>query len=78
MSLPEVLLWKQLRRGALEALRFRRQHPVGPYILDFYCDEARRDAWLRTQGIRVLRFAAVDLLKHLNEVVLTISASSRP
>ena len=41
MSLPEVLLWKQLKNGALEGLRFRRQHPAGPYILDFYCDEVR-------------------------------------
>ena len=41
MSLPEVLLWKQLRRRGLEGLRFRRQHPVGPYILDFYCEDAR-------------------------------------
>jgi very-short-patch-repair endonuclease len=41
MSLPEVLLWRQLRRQGLEGLRFRRQHPIGPYILDFYCEEAR-------------------------------------
>ena len=41
MDLPEVLLWKQLRRRQLEGLHFRRQHPIGPYILDFYCDEAR-------------------------------------
>jgi very-short-patch-repair endonuclease len=41
MSLPEVLLWRALRGGALERLRFRRQHPLGPYVLDFYCAEAR-------------------------------------
>ncbi len=41
MSLPEVLLWGGLRRLALEDLRFRRQHPLGPYILDFYCAEAK-------------------------------------
>jgi very-short-patch-repair endonuclease len=41
MSLPEVLLWDCLRAGRLEGLRFRRQHPVGPYVLDFYCAEAR-------------------------------------
>jgi very-short-patch-repair endonuclease len=28
------------RRGA-EGFRFRRQHPIGPYVLDFYCDSAR-------------------------------------
>ena len=40
MSLPEVLLWQQLRGRRLEGLRFRRQHPVGPFILDFFCAEA--------------------------------------
>jgi very-short-patch-repair endonuclease len=41
MSLPEVILWQALRKGKLARLRFRRQHPVGPYILDFYCASAR-------------------------------------
>jgi len=39
--LPEVLLWQALRRRGLVGLRFRKQHPIGPYILDFYCDELR-------------------------------------
>ncbi|MFO1184351.1 MAG: DUF559 domain-containing protein [Bauldia sp.] len=34
MSLPEVVLSEQLRGGRLEGLRFRRRHPLGPYILD--------------------------------------------
>ena len=34
LSLPEKLLWVRLR-GA--SARFRRQHPLGPYVLDFYC-----------------------------------------
>jgi very-short-patch-repair endonuclease len=37
MSLPEVILWQHLRGLNLAGLRFRRQHPIGPYILDFYC-----------------------------------------
>jgi len=41
MTLPEVILWQELRRGSLKQLRFRRQHPVGPYILDFFCSPAR-------------------------------------
>ena len=41
MSLPEVVLWQLLRGGRLGALRFRRQHPIGPYILDFYCPAVR-------------------------------------
>ena len=35
MSLPEVLLRQELRRQS--EFRFRRQHPLGPYVLDFYC-----------------------------------------
>jgi very-short-patch-repair endonuclease len=41
MSLPEVVLWRALRRAQLMGLRFRRQHPIGPYIVDFYCPSAR-------------------------------------
>jgi very-short-patch-repair endonuclease len=41
MTLPEVLLWRRLRARALEGLYFRRQHPIGPYVLDFYCDDFR-------------------------------------
>jgi very-short-patch-repair endonuclease len=38
MSLPEVLLWLSLKARRLEGLHFRKQHPIGPYVLDFYCD----------------------------------------
>jgi very-short-patch-repair endonuclease len=41
MTLPEVVLWEHLRDGRLDGLRFRRQHPIGPYVLDFYCAAAR-------------------------------------
>ena len=40
MSLPEVLLWQRLKLRP-KGLKFRRQHPAGRYILDFYCHEAR-------------------------------------
>jgi len=36
----EAVLWRALRGGAL-GVRFRRQHPVGRIILDFYCPAAR-------------------------------------
>jgi very-short-patch-repair endonuclease len=83
MTLPEVLLWRLVRRKAAEGLRFRRQHPLSRCVLDFYCPsarlaveidglahdmgdnparDARRDAWLASQGIRVLRIRAIDVL----------------
>jgi very-short-patch-repair endonuclease len=40
MSLPEVLLWRALRKHQT-GMRFRRQHPAGPHVLDFYCDASR-------------------------------------
>jgi very-short-patch-repair endonuclease len=37
----EHKLWQHLRGGQLNGLKFRRQHPLPPYILDFYCDAAK-------------------------------------
>lgn len=36
----EVLLWARLRRSQL-GVKFKRQHSVGPYILDFYCPDKK-------------------------------------
>ncbi len=41
MSPPEGLLWNKLRGKQLGGLKFRRQHPVDPYVLDFYCAEVK-------------------------------------
>ncbi len=38
---PERLLWSSLRDRQLGGFKFRRQHPVGPYVLDFYCPVAK-------------------------------------
>ena len=40
MSLPEVLLWRRLK-GSPEGIAFRKQHPIDPYVADFYCSAAR-------------------------------------
>ncbi len=40
MTPPEIALWLALRQNA-EGLRFRKQHGVGDYVLDFYCAPAR-------------------------------------
>lgn len=39
LTLPEVMLWQRLR--VCELAKFRRQHPVGRYVLDFYCASAK-------------------------------------
>lgn len=37
----EATLWKLLKNNQVEGLKFRRQHSVGSYILDFYCPVIR-------------------------------------
>lgn len=38
-TVPERNLWSRLRNRQLGNLKFRRQHPVQGYVLDFYCAE---------------------------------------
>jgi very-short-patch-repair endonuclease len=37
----ERLLWRNVRASRLEGHKFRRQQPIGPYIVDFVCFEAK-------------------------------------
>ena len=37
----ERKLWNRLRSGQLGGLKFRRQHPIPPYIVDLYCEAKR-------------------------------------
>jgi very-short-patch-repair endonuclease len=37
----EIKLWRAIKGGQLSGARFRRQHPIGPYIADFYCAEVK-------------------------------------
>lgn len=41
MTEAESYLWQHLRARQIHDLKFRRQHPVGNYILDFACIEAK-------------------------------------
>ena len=41
MTEAEQRLWFHLRRRQLGGFRFRRQHPVGPFVVDFICIERR-------------------------------------
>jgi very-short-patch-repair endonuclease len=73
----EKLMWHWLRDRRFNRYKFRRQHPVGGYYLDFFCEEAelaieldgrqhghpdqqdydaRREEFLKSRGIKVLRF----------------------
>ncbi|MCI0470658.1 MAG: endonuclease domain-containing protein [Candidatus Aminicenantes bacterium] len=37
----EQLLWKVLRNRSFNGNKFRRQQPIGPFVVDFFCPEAR-------------------------------------
>ena len=37
----EKTMWHLLRNRGFHDVKFRRQHPIGPFILDFYCEETR-------------------------------------
>jgi very-short-patch-repair endonuclease len=40
MTTPERIVWSKIRNGQLGGLKFRRQRPLGPNILDFFCADA--------------------------------------
>ena len=79
LSVPEVMLWVRLRQRP-RGFKFRRQHPAGRYILDFYCHEAQLvievDGMAHDLGDRPQRDAARDdWLKKQNIRVLRIATS---
>jgi very-short-patch-repair endonuclease len=41
MTPAEQVLWDALPERRLKRLRFRKQHPVGPVVLDFYCSSCK-------------------------------------
>jgi very-short-patch-repair endonuclease len=65
MSLPEKILWSALRGSQLDGLRFRRQHPIGPYVFDFFCASKRLavevDSWAHWVGDQPQRDAVRDV-----------------
>ena len=51
----EIILWSRIRRIAL-GFKFRRQHSIGPYIVDFYCPEKKLiielDGWQHNEQVK--------------------------
>ncbi len=39
MTLAELILWKKLKDKKIVSAKFRRQHPINMFIVDFYCHE---------------------------------------
>jgi very-short-patch-repair endonuclease len=73
MSLPEVLLWQRLRRRSA-GVKFRRQHPIAGYVLDFYCPAYRLavevDGEAHHRGERPSRDARRDAVLRANGLTI--------
>ncbi|HOA61015.1 MAG: HsdR family type I site-specific deoxyribonuclease [Verrucomicrobia bacterium] len=86
----EEVLWELLRSRRFLGLKFRRQHQIGDYLTDFYCQEAKlvvetdggvhdlvavqkkdhkRDAYLKSLGLEVIRFRNALVLEQPEEVL---------
>jgi len=39
MTLAELILWKKLKDKKIFGAKFRREHPIGIFIVDFYCHQ---------------------------------------
>ncbi len=95
----EQLLWEIVRDRRLLGLKFRRQHQIGDYIVDFYCDEKKlvveldgsvhdtpsrkkvdhkRDEYLKSLGLKVIRIANEQLLNNTATVLNEIAANVLP
>ena len=78
MTLPEGLLWRELRERP-GGFKFRRQHPLGRYIVDFYCPAAKLvievDGEAHSMGVNPMRDAHRDAwLSDDGLAVLRVSA----
>ncbi len=75
----EQELWFHLRSRRLNGLKFRRQHPVPPYTVDFFCDRARlvveldgsqHDETVDAARTRCLEAQGLRVLRFWNDDVL--------
>lgn len=80
---PEALIWACLRDRRVNKRKFRRQHPIEPYVLDFYCADLKLAVELdggqhnssegkqrdQTRGT-LLRAQGIDILRFTNHDVM--------
>src|SRR5918994_1007626 len=77
----EVQLWKVLRDRRLDGVKFRRQHPIGPFVADFCCPHLRLivevDGGIHDESVeqdeertRLLASSGYTVLRFRNERVL--------
>jgi Uncharacterized protein conserved in bacteria len=79
----EALLWEELRDRRLNGYKFRRQHPIAGFIVDFYCPEVKLaievdgsvhrepgQADYDRERSRILAETGVEVLRFWNEEVI--------
>jgi very-short-patch-repair endonuclease len=92
----ERIIWNAIRAHRMHGMSFRRQTPIGPFIVDFVCHsalviieidggqhyeteyikrDARRDAYLASEGYRILRFNNHEVLTNRQGVLETIATA---
>jgi len=84
MTRAEILLWRYLKAHHLDGISFRRQAPMGPYVVDFVCHAAHIiveldgethdfDSWQRHDAVRDAWLASrgYQVLRFTNEEVLS-------
>lgn len=95
----EATLWKSLQKRQLDEKKFRRQHSIGYFIVDFFCFEEKlaieldgsvhadplvamnddkKTEYLRSNGIRVIRFENRAVFENLDGVLEMIRGSFQP
>lgn len=74
----EQVLWRQLRGGRLLGFKFRRQHPIPPYIVEFCClqsklivelDGSQHGVGVDAERDRYLRSPGFEILRYWNNAV---------
>jgi very-short-patch-repair endonuclease len=75
LTSAEALLWTNLKGSQLAGRKFRRQHSIGPFIVDFYCPACRLAVELDGDGHMTETGAKADhertdFLKRFNVTVI--------
>ena len=97
MTDAEKVLWSRIRNRKVNGMYFRRQHPYGIYILDFFCFEANlvievdgpihlsrheydieRSDYLKSSGLKVIRFTNTQIENKIELVLKKIQKAVDP
>ena len=83
MTDAEKLLWEKLKDKKLKGFKFRRQHPIHIYIVDFYCHklkliieldggyhDSKEQKLLDAERSEILKFQDLEIIRFTNDEVL--------